>query len=177
MKLFLRSPEESLLLKDAVKRSRVDIGRIKREMKKLEKIGFLKAKQISPRKQLFSVNPNFDFFNELRELILKSAPISKERLVRSVRKLGKIKLILLSGIFTGNDAARADLLVVGDNINQKKFGSLIRDLEAEAGTEINCLVLNVEEFTYRYSMYDRFVRDLLNEKSEILVNKLKIGGF
>lgn len=179
MKLFFRNPEESFLLKEATKIMRQNLARVRQEIKRLEKIGLLRAKQISPRKQLFSVNPNFDFFNELRELILRSSPVSKDKMLKAIRGLGKIKLVLLSGLFIDNDSARmgqgmsrADLLIVGDNINQRRLAGFIKNLEAEAGTDINCVVMNTEEFNYRYDMYDRFVRDLLSEKCEFLINRL-----
>lgn len=188
MKLFFRNPEESFLLKEATKIMRQNLARVRQEIKRLEKIGLLRAKQISPRKQSFSVNPNFDFFNELRELILRSSPVSKDKMLKAIRGLGKIKLVLLSGLFIGNGTvrigqgpmpygtrqgmSRADLLIVGDNINQRKLAGFIKNLEAEAGTDINCVVMSTEEFNYRYDMYDRFVRDLLSEKCEFLINRL-----
>lgn len=172
MKLFFRNPEANFLLKEAAKIMRNNLASVRKEMKRLEKIGLLKSRKISPRKEVFAINPNFDFFNELRELILRASPISKEKMLKAVRGLGKIKLVLLSGLFMGNEPSRADLLIVGDNINQRKLNTFIKNLEAEAGTGINCVVMTTEEFNYRYDMYDRFVRDLLNEKCEFLVNRL-----
>ncbi len=172
MKLFFRNPEDSFLVRDVRKRLRINLSAIKKEMRKLEKIGFLKSRQISPRKQLFSINPNFNFFHELRELILRSCPVSKDKLLKSARGVGKIKLVLLSGLFINNNTARADLLIVGDNINSRRLNTFIKNLEAEAGTAINCVVMTTEEFKYRYDMYDRFVRDLLSEKNELLINRL-----
>lgn len=172
MKLFFRNPEVNFLSKEAAKIMKMNLDLAKKQIKRLEKIGLLKTRQVSPRKQLFSINPNFDFFNELRELILKSSPVSKDKMLKAVRGLGKMKLVLLSGLFTGNDMARADLLIVGDSINQRKLTGFIKNLEAEAGTDINCVVMTTEEFKYRYNMYDRFVRDLLSEKSELLINRL-----
>ena len=179
MKLFFRNPEESFLLKEATKIMRQNLARVRQEIKRLEKIGLLRTKQISSRKQLFSINPNFNFFNELRELILRSSPVSKDKMLKAIRRLGKIKLVLLSGLFIDNGSARmeqgmsrADLLIVGDNINQRKLAGFIKNLEAEAGTDVDCVVMSTEEFNYRYDMYDRFVRDLLSEKCEFLINRL-----
>ncbi len=187
MKLFFRNPEANFLLKEAAKMMKMNLPLAKKQIKRLEKIGLLKSRQISSRKQLFSINPNFDFFKELRELILNSSPVSKDKMLKTIKSLGKIKLALLSGLFIGNDPltrpsteqadlwqdmAQADLLIVGDKINQRKLTGFIENLEAEAGTEINCVIMTTEEFKYRYDMYDRFVRDLLNEKSELLINKL-----
>ena len=175
MKLFFRNPGDGFLLKEIKKRLRLNFLVIKREIKKLEKIGLLKAKQISARKQLFFVNPGFDFFNELRELILKPSPVSREKILKAVKGLGRIKLILLSGLFTGHNLSKADLLIVGDNINQRRLNTFIKNLESEAGADIRCVAMTSEEFNYRYDMYDRFVRDLVSDKCEFLVNKILPG--
>ncbi len=172
MKLFFRNPEQRFLLKEASKIMRINLAIARKQVKKLEKIGLLKTRQISSRKQLVSLNPGFNFFKELKELILRACPVSKEKMLKTIRGSGRIKLVLLSGVFMGHNTARADLLIVGDSINQRKLPGLIKNLESEAGADINCVVMTTEEFKYRYDMYDRFVRDLLNEKNEILFNRL-----
>lgn len=174
MKLFFRNPEESFLIHEATKMMRANLSKIRKEIGRLERIGLLRSRRISPRKQLFYLNESFDFFKELKELILRASPVPKDKILKATKGLGKIKLILLSGIFTGSNRSRADLLIVGDNINSRKLNTFIKNLEAEAGTEINCAVMNVEEFNYRYDMYDRFVRDLLEEKCEFLMNRLGV---
>ncbi|MEK7134977.1 MAG: hypothetical protein AAB735_01015, partial [Patescibacteria group bacterium] len=62
----------------------------------------------------------------------------------------------------------------GDNIKPAKFNNFIKKLEAEIGKEISYALMTTKEFHYRYDMYDRFVRDLLDFKHEKLLNKLKI---
>jgi len=174
MKLFFRNPEESFLLQEATKIMRINLPKVRKEISRLEKVGLLRSRRISPRKQLFYLNEGFDFFKELKELILRASPVPKDKILKAAKGLGKIKVVLLSGIFTGTNRSRADLLIVGDNINPRKLNTFIKNLEAEAGTEINCAVMNTEEFNYRYDMYDRFVRDLLEEKCEFLMNRLGI---
>lgn len=179
MKLFFRNPETNFLLKEAARSMRMNLSMAKKQMKRLEKIGFLKTRQVSSRKQTFFINPNFDFFNELKALILKSSPVSREKILKAVRGLGKIRLVLLSGLLVGDNPAgagsRADLLIVGDSINSRKLNTFIKSLEAEAGTDIRCVAMTTEEFNYRYDMYDRFIRDLISDKCEFLVNKLLPG--
>ncbi|MCD6412407.1 hypothetical protein J7K91_01880 [bacterium] len=172
MKLFFRNQEKQFLFKDIFKALRTEKQTTKKYLKKLEKIGLIRKRKLSPRKQIFYLNPDFEFFNELKELILKSSPVSKEKMLKQIKRLGKIKLVLLSGLFVGSKTARADLLIVGDNLNQRKISTFIKKIETEAGTEINCATMSTDEFNYRYDMYDRFVRDLLEEKNELLINHL-----
>lgn len=144
-----------------------------KHLKNLKEIGFVNLKTIKSKK-VFKINPDFYFYNELKELVLKANPASKEKLLKRISSLGKIKLAVISGVFINFENARADLLVVGDNIKPAKFNKFLKDLEAEIGKEINYVSMTTKEFNYRYDMYDRFIRDLLEFKHEKLINKLKI---
>ncbi len=129
--------------------------------------------------QRYALNSNFEFFQELKGLIMKSSPAEKNRLVRRIHKLGRVKLALLSGIFLSseNGAAAyensvADLFVVGDDISKERLRSFLKALEAEVGREIRLSIMDKEEFEYRYGMFDRFVRVMLEGPHEKIINKL-----
>lgn len=126
---------------------------------------------------VYSLNPDFEFLNELRGLILKSSPSEKGRIAKQVGKLGRVKLVVLSGIFLDkdtNDPLGTDLLIVADEINRRRLYSLLKSLEANAGKEIKFAVMDKEEFQYRLAMFDRFVRTLLESPHEKLINRLGI---
>jgi len=108
--------------------------------------------------------------------ILKSSPASKGRMVKRIKGLGRIKLVVLSGVFLKPDRelARTDILVVGDGVSDKRFHNFLKQLEAEVGCEIQYSLLNSEEFRYRHEMMDRFLRDILERPHEMLINKLKV---
>ena len=152
---------------------RVNPSTVRKEIQKLIKIGIIKKTKKQGR-VVYCLNQGFDFIKELKDLILKSTISSKEELKESARKTGNIKLLVLAGIFRGEEGAGADLLVVGDKINQRRFSTFLKDLEAEVGKELNCALMSAKEFNYRYDMYDRFVRDLISENSDVLINKLNL---
>ena len=173
LKLFLRNSEEHFGLKELVKKTRTDKTSCRRQISKLEDIKFIKSKFKSGKK-LYSLNPTFDFYNELKTLVLKSSPASKNKILNRLKNIGRIKLVLLSGIFVDLENSRADLLIVGDGIKNKNLANFLKDLESEVGKEINYVVLTTADFKYRYDMFDRFIRDILEKPHEKLVNKLKI---
>lgn len=129
------------------------------------------------RSKLYALNPNFEFFQELRSLILRASPAEKNHLIKRISNLGRVKLAIISGIFLnyGDSFAFnpvADLFIVGDDINKRKLASFLRSLEAEIGKEIKFGLMEKEEFEYRYGMFDRFVRVLLEGPHEKIINKL-----
>ena len=175
LKLFLYNPDGDFESKAIAKKLNLKSTLVNKNIKDLVEIKFLNCK--NPKgKKIFRVSRDFEFYNELRELAAKARPASKEKMLKRLKSLGKIKLALLAGVFINSDTSRADLLIVGDNIKPAKFNNFIKKLEAEVGKEINYALMTTKEFHYRYDMYDRFVRDLLDFKHEKLINKLKILG-
>lgn len=126
----------------------------------------------------YILNPEFEFFSELKGLILKSSPAEKDRMIKRISGLGRVKLAVASGIFLGNKDSvdilnsDVDLFIVGDGINKARLRTFLKSLEAEVGKEIKFGLMEKDEFEYRYGMFDRFVRVLLEGPHEKLINKL-----
>ena len=173
LKLFLRNTNSFFELSEIIKRTKSNASACKSQIKKLENIKLINSK-IKGKKKIYSINPDFDFYNELKTLVLKSSPASKEKILKRLRGLGRINLAILSGIFVNAENTRVDILVVGDNIKEKKLSIFLKDLEAEVGKEIDYVVLSTKDFKYRYDMFDRFIRDVLEKPHEKLINKLKV---
>ncbi len=173
LKLFLRNKGQSFYLQEIAKRIRSDSSACQRQIKKLESIKFINSR-VKRNKKYYSINPGFVFYKELKTLVLKSSPASKERILKRLRSIGKISLAILSGIFVDADNTRVDLLIVGDSVKKKNLSGFLRDLEAEVGKEIDYVLLSSEDFKYRYDMFDRFLRDVLEKPHEKLINRLKI---
>ncbi len=140
----------------------------------------MKAKKNKPKLKVerFTLNNSFEYFSELRSLILKSSAGEKERMIKKVSALGRVRLAVISGIFLSDPDsvnqydAPADLFIVGDDLNRSKLRNFLSSLEAEIGTEIKFTLMDKEEFDYRYNMFDRFVRVLLEGPHEKIVNKM-----
>lgn len=146
---------------------------VKRELESLYKICLIK--KIKSAQIKYSLNFNFEFFEELKTLILKASPAEKNKMVAKILKLGRIKLALISGVFLNintNDNLAADLFIVGDDINKDKLRVFLKALEAEVGREIKLSIMEKDEFEYRYGMFDRFVRVMLESPHEKIINKL-----
>lgn len=126
----------------------------------------------------YVLNHDFEFFDELKALILKSPLAEKGQLVKKISGLGRVKLAVVSGIFVNNTNnadvydSVADLFIVGDDINKRKLKSFLASMEAEVGKEIKFSLMDKDEFQYRYGMFDRFIRVLLEGPHEKIINKL-----
>ncbi len=125
----------------------------------------------------FILNREFQFIQELRDLILKSSPAEKEEITVRLNQIGRIKLAIIAGAFLDRENPQntpTDLLLVSDDLDRRKFGNFLKYLEAETGGEIRFVVMEKDEFAYRLSMFDRFVRVILEGPHEKLINKLGV---
>jgi DNA-binding MarR family transcriptional regulator len=201
LRLFMHNPDQFFSLKEIRERTQIRSRSLTRDLAKLVAVGLLKrkmgytradgssslsdvsdkeseARPISTpahkrRKALFFyVNTEFFLLSELRDLIIRSAVAPRQRLLRQIKGLGKIKLAIISGIFTGDETARTDLLVVGDDIKRRGLERFLTAVEAELGKPIRYTIMDTDEFRYRVDMYDRFLRDILEHPHEKLINKL-----
>lgn len=180
LKLFLRNPNRQFLLAEIIRRTQEKEAVVKKQVLGLESIKFLKIKKLKAnlKKQIdggiyYSVDPLFDFYRELQSLVLTSGPTCKDKMLKKIMRLGRIKMALIGGVFLNTDNSRVDLFLVGDDISNKKLKNFLAEMEAEVGKEIEYAAMNSKEFDYRFHMFDRFVRDIFEKPHEKLINKLK----
>ncbi|MBI3631696.1 MAG: hypothetical protein HY219_02425 [Candidatus Staskawiczbacteria bacterium] len=121
----------------------------------------------------YQLNLKWPYLAELKNLVFKISPPSFPKIEQGLRRLGQIKLAVVTGEFLNIANARVDLMVVGDNIDFKKFTDFIKKLENDLGMELRYVVLGVDEFKYRYGMFDRFVHDILEYPHRKVVDKIK----
>lgn len=124
-------------------------------------------------KTYYGLNQKFDFLNDLRKLMLASPSASFAKITEKILALGKVKLALVSGVFLNKENV-ADLMIVGDDIDRRKFKNFLKSLEAEMGTQIIYAIMDTEEFHYRRAMFDRFVRLMLEGPHEVLIEKIEL---
>lgn len=169
IRLFLLNQESLLRTKDISRRAKVSAGSLRKEIQMLLGIGF-----ISKKKEGWMLNSAFSLFLPLKKLVLNTAPFSKTELIKKITKSGKIKLIIISGIFIQEDNSRADILVVGDDIKKGRLEKILREIEAGVGKELNYAIFSTQDFLYRIGAYDKFIRDILDYPHEKILNKLGI---
>jgi len=174
LKFFLRNEAQEFCVLDVAKKTGCGSAEAKRHIFKLKDLGALVRRPGKKGKPNFSLNAQFLLYPELKNLILKSVPIPLDKLKKQVKSLGNIKFAVASGIFINEENCRIDLMIVGERINQKKLNNFVKKTEQNIGKEINYVVFSQKEFGYRQDVRDRFVRDILDEKHEVLIQKIKV---
>ncbi len=183
LKLFLLNTEEILDRKEIERRAKVDNFETIKELNLLEKIGLLHQKSFFKqkendtkkiRKRGYIVDKNHRLFGPLQSLLVKNSPMTSSTIINKISRHGKIKLVIISGIFIQDQDSRVDLLIVGDEIKEKSIKNAISVLESEIGKQIRFAIFTTEDFKYRVGVYDRLIRDILDYPHEVIWDKIGI---
>lgn len=176
MRLFLLNRGKGFTSRDVAKRSRVNQLIVRRELRLLSSIGFIKKRSVSSLEWYF--NNLFKYGAEFENLLLSSDTLSRQAILNNFKKVGKVKLIIISGVFIKNRNSRVDLLIVGDKMKRNKIEEGIKKIEAEIGVELVYAMFETKEFIYRLNMYDKLVRDILDYPHDVVLQakELVIAG-
>ena len=184
LKLFYRQHPTTFSISELVIRVQEPAFIVRRELTVLQDVGMVKRFKIgiglARDRERYGLYPEFDFFGELRDLVLKPSPVETDRLIKRINTLGRIKLAVVAGIFVAQPddltyEAPVDLFLVGDDIEKARVSKFLKSLESEVGAEIRFGTMERDEFKYRYEMFDRFLRVLLEGPHRKIINKLDVG--
>lgn len=175
LRLFLFNPGVVYPFSEIVSRARVSSPATRSELAVYESIGLIKVRKVrGKRERAFVLNTEFPYLEALQHLLL-NLPTRSPDMIRRIRKVGSIKLVILSGIFVDDYQGRLDLFVVGERIAEPKLKAVVRSIEAEIGKELRYATLETNEFKYRLDIYDKLVRDVLDYPHTVIVDNLHLS--
>lgn len=174
MRLFLLNPKTVFPPSKVVSRSSVSSGTARRELALLSRAGFIvrRKERRAGKASLegWSLNSEFEYLVTFKELLFATEFIDINSIGTRLKRTGRIKLLLLSGIFLRDQSSRLDILLVGDNLKRPAIDRIIRSLEAEIGKELSYTIFETAEFVYRANMYDKLIRDVIDFPNKCLID-------
>ena len=184
MRLFLFNPEEHFEIKDISRRAKVTLEKARSIANSLERIGMIKKRTfrketktktmglVKRKVKGWILDQKFGYLVPLKNILVKIRPCRAKDIKEKFSSLGKIKLIIISGLFIEEWESRLDIIIVGDNLRKIPIENALHNLEAEIGKELKYAVFTTPEFRYRLSVFDKLVRDVLDFPHEVVVDKL-----
>lgn len=188
MRLFLFNPEASFSLGETARKVNEESNEVRKEISQLTAAGLVKkrsvVREIHPKKGKgpvkkvhdlgYSLDPKFLYLQALKNLLVTVSLHADDTLVKKISNVGKVKLLIVSGVFIQEWDTRVDLLVVGDELNMGRLEAIMKTLESEVGKEITYSAFDTEDFEYRLGIHDRLVRDILDAPHTTLIDKLNL---
>ncbi len=189
MRLFLFSGDVAFSLAETARRTKATSQEVRKELTKLIAAGVVKKRSVvreihskktpnGPIRKIhelgYSLDQKFLYLPALKNLLITVSLHADDSLVKKVSAVGKIKLLIVSGVFIQEWDTRVDLLVAGDDINMSRLDAVMKTIEAEIGKEIIYSAFETEDFEYRLGIHDRLIRDVLDSPHTILINKINL---
>lgn len=171
VRFFIQNPQQIFIFSEIIKKNMLKSSKTRSELQNLLKIKFI-LKRTKKGKNFYQLNLNFNFYPELRNLVIKANTYPQCKSLERLKKIGNMKLIVISGVFINYTKGKADMILVGDSISKAKLRNVMKNLEAEIGKEINFVLMTMDEFKYRMNMLDKFVLGFLEGPHEEIVNKI-----
>lgn len=192
MRLFLFNPSTHYDIDYLVSKAKISPQDAKVNVKLLNEIKLIKTRifpkeiVILPKKKGekkrivkrrvkgWILNETFPYMNALQSFLIHVSPLQDQMIIRKFNRTGKIKLLILAGVFIQDRDSRVDIFIVGDGLRRSAIDSTVKDIEAELGKDLTYSYFDTKDFQYRMTMYDKLVRDVLDFPHKKLVNKLGI---
>lgn len=174
LRFFLLNPDKECRVMEIAKKNMIASEAVRKEIKELKKIKFLTEHKKKGVK-FYSLDRTFHFYFELKNLFAKSTYSPQCKSLVKLKKIGDVKLALISGVFINYPKSKVDMVLVANNVSRGKLRSVMNSLEAEVGKEISYVMMSSDEFKYRLDMLDRFLIDFVEGSHIELVDK--VPGF
>ena len=171
LRLFVFNKDASFTLTEVANRTKLSKEIVRRELADLLAAGLLRKKGTQTPIR-YQTNPRFEHLDALEIFIRDTTSVRPQNMLKALKRAGTVRLVALSGLFTGILEAQIDLLIVGDNLDERVLATAVHSLEAELGREIRYASFPTADFRYRLGIYDRLLRDVFDYPHRLLVDKI-----
>lgn len=168
LELFFQNTEEMWYVRELTRLVGEEINAVRRELTRMQESGLVRSEERGNR-LYYSLNPSYDFFYDLLTLVSKTTGLG-HHIKHDRKKLGDVQFVMFSGSFARKKPHRntdVDIIVIG-SVVMPELAALVKVEEEKRGHEINYTVMTAEEFEFRKSRRDPFLRDVL-EGSRIMI--------
>lgn len=171
LRLFIFNDDTTFSAVDAAFRSKTAKEITRKELSVLVASGVIK-KKTGKNGNGFVANKKFEHYGALLTFLRDTSDVNDSDILATLRRAGTLRVVALSGMFTGALEPKIDLLVVGDRLEEKPLANAIHTLEAELGRELRYATFTTEEFKYRVGVYDRLVRDVFDYPHRTILDRI-----
>lgn len=177
LRLFFENPEKSFYVREMTRVIDEQINSVRRELLNLESIGIIKNETFD-NKVYYSANNKHPFYRPMIDIFSKKVDATREKDVKETTweeycrpVKNYLKALIVTNRLPGQDGI--DLLIIG-NDKTKKLTRWAEVVEKKQGKPINYVIMSPDDFTYRQSVHDRFIAEVLEMEITEIVDLGKI---
>lgn len=173
LRAFYTNPERAYFVREISRTIDTQLNAVRRELLNLLTLGIVKQVEYgqskeeevgTERSKYYKVDTDFFLYEEMAALLNKTQLAEEKNFVEMLKKkAGKLKLLVMSGLFTGELNSATDILMVGE-VKTVQLAKAIRDFEKFLNKPIRYTVLDEKEFAERREIGDRFLYGIFEGK-------------
>lgn len=180
LRFFMQNGPGSYTAADVGMRTNLATPIVLKELSGLRAAGILRRRTTTTKKGRgkrigWLLNEQFAYKSALDKFFSDALHLDEAAIIRTLLKVGRIKYIVLSGIFVGLPDARIDLLVVGDLVRPQSLSRALRSIEHTVCRELRLAYLTTSDFNYRRNVNDKLLRDVFDYSHKVVHDRLRGG--
>lgn len=180
LNLFFNSPDQKFYVREISRTIDEQVNSVRRELTNLESVGVVKS-STEDRKIYYQANQRFKYYLPLRVIfagVKIGDDISIDKKISDIDKWqselsyiqNEVELLVLFGVLADDPKSNIDMLLVGDNYGHK-LSEWASKIENKEGRELNYMILSMEDFYYRYTTQDTFIKGLFESSHKVIFDK------
>ena len=180
LNLFFNSPDQKFYVREISRTIDEQVNSVRRELTNLESVGVVKS-STEDRKIYYQANQRFKYYLPLRVIfagVKIGDGISVDKKTSDIDKWqselsdiqNEVELLVLFGVLADDPKSNIDMLLVGDNYGHK-LSEWASNIENKEGRELNYMILSMEDFYYRYTTQDTFIKGLFESSHKVIFDK------
>lgn len=179
LNLFLNNPDEKFYVREISRTIDEQVNSVRRELTNLEGVGVVKS-STEDRKIFYGANQRFKYYIPLRAIFAGTEIAENQDVVKNtpsdswLYRIDDIKkfidIVIIAGVLVDDSDSNVDMLLVGDN-SGGELSLWAGELEKSEGRELNYVILAAEDFYYRYTTQDTFIKNIFENKHLVVFDK------
>ena len=180
LNLFFNSPDQKFYVREISRTIDEQVNSVRRELTNLESVGVVKS-STEDRKIYYQANQRFKYYLPLRVIfagVKIGDDISVDKKTSDIDKWqselsyiqNEVELLVLFGVLANDPKSNIDMLLVWDNYGHK-LSEWASKIENKEGRELNYMILSMEDFYYRYTTQDTFIKGLFKSNHKVIFDK------
>ena len=168
---FLNVHSDSFTAAELSKKLGAPSKEITKALKQLIKSGLVKSSNRKSSKA-YKVDKNSTLYQPVYELIKFNFTAENKQLIKDFKSLGKVTLVAFSGSLVENSKSTVDVLIVGDQLDEKGLEKLLVIMGYKDGNDLSYMILDNNSFKSRYEMSDKVIRNFFDFNHFVLIGKI-----
>jgi len=163
--LFFNNEDASFYVREITRLIDEQINSVRRELANMVNVGVVKSRN-SNNKLYYALNKKYEFYDPLRQIFTGEVVNGKVALVGQ-------DIYDFKGRLIDDPKSDIDLFIAGE-VNKGQLKQILQQVEKNEGYELNYVVMKTSDVTYRYSVRDKFIIDILAGKKNVIRDERKI---